>query len=203
MSYQFQVVKSVCLHQTAWDGLNEDKFVDASLDSSNLKVMASFHLKPIALASIVFTFSLWWFVNQEEPLFQFWNRHEVSVVEVEVGVRRLDGRLFPEKHNQRDPTTIELDWVVRQEQRFPDGVEKTVYTVNGMSCVHSIVPKMTQTCPGLFPGPTIEARPGDRILLNVYNELEAETTAIHFHGIRHLGSNSMDGTPGLTQVRTA
>ncbi|KIJ53597.1 multicopper oxidase [Sphaerobolus stellatus SS14] len=97
-------------------------------------------------------------------------------------VLRFNGRLFPEKHNQRDPQVLELDWTVRRELRSPDGVEKPVYTVNGQ-----------------FPGPTIEARPGDRILLRVYNDLESETTAIHFHGLRHLGSNSMDGAPGLTQ----
>lgn len=55
---------------------------------------------------------------------------------------------------------------------------------------------------GQFPGPTIEARSGDRIILTVKNELPGnETTSIHFHGIRHLGSNAMDGATGVTQVR--
>ncbi|KAF8588331.1 multicopper oxidase, partial [Ramaria rubella] len=94
----------------------------------------------------------------------------------------FDARLIPEAHASRPAKTLELNWVVRKEIRFPDGVEKPIYTVNG-----------------LFPGPTVEARPGDRILLRVRNEIEKEGTAIHFHGIRQLGSNSMDGAPGLTQ----
>lgn len=78
---------------------------------------------------------------------------------------------------------------------------KRLYTLlmvnNNYICDHGSFPYHPT---GLFPGPTIEARPGDQIMLTVHNELSIETTAIHFHGIRQLGSNAMDGTPGLTQV---
>ncbi|KAF8504969.1 multicopper oxidase-domain-containing protein [Hysterangium stoloniferum] len=133
-------------------------------------------LKTLVVACIVFLSAVWLLVRQGDISI---SRLPWTALTVDVP---FDARLHPEKHAARDPTTIELDWVIRQELRSPDGVQKPIYTVNG-----------------LFPGPTIEARPGDRILLRVHNKLATETTAIHFHGIRHLGSNSMDGTPGLTQ----
>lgn len=67
-------------------------------------------------------------------------------------------------------------------------------------CFWLVVVVTVDAIAGVFPGPTIEARSGDHILLRVRNELATEPTAVHFHGIRQLGSNAMDGTPGLTQV---
>ncbi|GJJ13152.1 hypothetical protein Clacol_007403 [Clathrus columnatus] len=92
--------------------------------------------------------------------------------------------LNPEAHTSRPAISHSWTWVVRYEPQWaPDGVTKGVYTVNNQ-----------------FPGPTIEVRSGDRIILTVKNELpNGETAAIHFHGIRHLGSNAMDGAIGVTQ----
>lgn len=36
---------------------------------------------------------------------------------------------------------------------------------------------------GMFPGPTVEARPGDTVIINVINAMNEETS-IHWHGIR-------------------
>jgi len=52
---------------------------------------------------------------------------------------------------------------------------------------------------GQYPGPTIEADWGDEIEITVTNHLENNGTGIHWHGIRQLGSNEMDGTDGLTE----
>ncbi|GJN81971.1 hypothetical protein PLIIFM63780_005507 [Purpureocillium lilacinum] len=52
---------------------------------------------------------------------------------------------------------------------------------------------------GAFPGPTIEARPGDRLVVNVFNGLDSEGVSIHWHGLRMKGFNRMDGAVGFTQ----
>ncbi|KAF7595299.1 hypothetical protein BBP40_006548 [Aspergillus hancockii] len=49
----------------------------------------------------------------------------------------------------------------------------------------------------LFPGPTIEARSGDTLIINVTNALQEESISIHWHGLQI--NNTMDGVPGVTQ----
>ncbi|OJJ74461.1 hypothetical protein ASPBRDRAFT_171585 [Aspergillus brasiliensis CBS 101740] len=89
-------------------------------------------------------------------------------------------KLHPENHIYRDPTTQHLDWVVTADHLRPDGVLKRVYLVNG-----------------LFPGPTVEARSGDCLIVNVTNALDDEPISVHWHGI-HI-ENAMDGAVGVTQ----
>ncbi|KAJ5902064.1 hypothetical protein N7495_002592 [Penicillium taxi] len=66
----------------------------------------------------------------------------------------------------------------------PDGVDRPVILVNGQ-----------------FPGPTIEANWGDTIQVTVKNEIldPAEGTAIHWHGLRMLETQWMDGVPSTVQ----
>lgn len=56
---------------------------------------------------------------------------------------------------------------------------------------------------GAFPGPTIEARSGDRVVVHVHNNLKDEGLAIHWHGLSLNGFNSMDGAIGFTQCPIA
>src|ERR1700761_7829087 len=56
---------------------------------------------------------------------------------------------------------------------------------------------------GQYPGPTIEADWGDTIQITVQNNLPDNGTSIHWHGIRQLHSNQMDGTNGLTECPIA
>ena len=49
---------------------------------------------------------------------------------------------------------------------------------------------------GVVPGPQIRVREGDRVRVNLKNELP-ESTAIHFHGLEL--PNNMDGVPFITQ----
>jgi len=49
---------------------------------------------------------------------------------------------------------------------------------------------------GVVPGPQIRVKEGDRVRLNVKNEL-AESTAVHFHGLEI--PNDQDGVPYITQ----
>ncbi|KAE8373585.1 laccase [Aspergillus bertholletiae] len=88
--------------------------------------------------------------------------------------------LHPEDHVSREPVTQRLDWVVGSGRLRPDGVLKQVYLINDV-----------------FPGPTIEARSGDILLINVTNALQEEPISIHWHGL-HI-HNTMDGVPGVTQ----
>ncbi|KAI1080742.1 Cupredoxin [Whalleya microplaca] len=52
---------------------------------------------------------------------------------------------------------------------------------------------------GTYPGPILEACWGDQVVVHVTNRREDNGTTIHWHGIRQLGSNEMDGVNGITQ----
>jgi FtsP/CotA-like multicopper oxidase with cupredoxin domain len=91
-------------------------------------------------------------------------------------------QLHPEDHVFRDPKTIAYNWTITSGFRSPDGVKKEVYLVND-----------------LFPGPTIECRSGDTLVIHVTNSLLSEGVSIHWHGLEMRGFNVMDGAVGLTQ----
>ncbi|KAF9890278.1 hypothetical protein FE257_006192 [Aspergillus nanangensis] len=73
-----------------------------------------------------------------------------------------------------------MNWTVTADYLRPDGVLKQVYLING-----------------LFPGPTVEARSGDILMINVSNHLSTDPFTIHWHGL-HI-ENSMDGVASVTQ----
>ncbi|KAJ5816091.1 hypothetical protein N7447_008324 [Penicillium robsamsonii] len=97
---------------------------------------------------------------------------------------RLGIELHPEDHMYREPATQYLDWRVTSDFRRPDGVLKRVYLING-----------------LFPGPTVEARSGDTLIITVTNALSDESIALHWHGL-HV-ANAMDGAVGISQCPVA
>lgn len=51
---------------------------------------------------------------------------------------------------------------------------------------------------GQYPGPLIRLNRGDRLLVNVTNQMSNATT-VHWHGLFQNGTNWMDGTSGITQ----
>ncbi|KAK3042967.1 hypothetical protein RJ639_000944 [Escallonia herrerae] len=73
-------------------------------------------------------------------------------------------------------------WEVKYEYRSPDCYKKLVITINGRT-----------------PGPTIIAQKGDTIVVELKNSLLTENVAIHWHGIRQIGTPWFDGTEGVTQ----
>ncbi|KAJ9209949.1 CAZyme family AA1 [Paecilomyces variotii] len=93
-------------------------------------------------------------------------------------------QLHPENHILREATVQSLNWHISSSYRRPDGVKKRVFLINDE-----------------FPGPTIEARSGDTLVITVHNDLQDESLAIHWHGLR--GPNSMDGVVGVTQCAIA
>ncbi|KDR11749.1 laccase-1-like isoform X2 [Zootermopsis nevadensis] len=50
-----------------------------------------------------------------------------------------------------------------------------------------------------IPGPSIQVCQGDRIIVDVKNNMLARTTTIHWHGIFQKGTPYMDGVPMVTQ----
>ncbi|KAK9166990.1 hypothetical protein Scep_002181 [Stephania cephalantha] len=52
---------------------------------------------------------------------------------------------------------------------------------------------------GQFPGPTIRAKVGDTIVVNLTNTLHTEGVVIHWHGIRQFGTPWSDGTASISQ----
>ncbi|KAL1963717.1 hypothetical protein VTN77DRAFT_7921 [Rasamsonia byssochlamydoides] len=79
------------------------------------------------------------------------------------------------------PTTRVYNFTISEIEGFPDGVLRKLYVINGQ-----------------FPGPLIRVNRGDRVLVNVTNNL-SEPTSLHWHGLYQNGTNWMDGTTGITQ----
>ncbi|EXJ87323.1 hypothetical protein A1O3_04282 [Capronia epimyces CBS 606.96] len=52
---------------------------------------------------------------------------------------------------------------------------------------------------GQWPLPRIEATVGDRVIVNVKNDLGNQSTSLHFHGLYMNGTTHMDGVGGVTQ----
>ncbi|KAJ9592218.1 hypothetical protein L9F63_001219, partial [Diploptera punctata] len=63
-----------------------------------------------------------------------------------------------------------------------DGIEKSIKTFNRM-----------------LPGPSIEVCLGDRIVVDVTNNVAGEELTVHWHGIWQRGTQYMDGVPMVTQ----
>ncbi|KAB8349427.1 hypothetical protein FH972_023454 [Carpinus fangiana] len=92
--------------------------------------------------------------------------------------------LHPKEHIGRPPSIKTLHWTVTSDFRRPDGVNKKVYLINGQ-----------------FPGPLIEVRSGDMLVVQVENALaDGEGMSIHWHGLHQRGSLDMDGAVGYTQA---
>jgi FtsP/CotA-like multicopper oxidase with cupredoxin domain len=56
---------------------------------------------------------------------------------------------------------------------------------------------------GQMPGPLIEANWGDTVIIHLENKLQDNGTSLHFHGMRQLNTNEMDGVPSITQCALA
>lgn len=83
------------------------------------------------------------------------------------------------------------------EPRVVDGVK--VFDLTCQRADWEAAPGMTDsamTYNGIVPGPTLRVVEGDKVRVNVRNELE-QSTVVHFHG-QHV-PNEMDGVPFITQ----
>ncbi|KAI2745867.1 CAZyme family AA1 [Penicillium roqueforti] len=81
---------------------------------------------------------------------------------------------------------VYLKWDITWVNAAPDGFERPVIGINGQ-----------------WPCPQIDVNLGDQLIVDVYNRLGNESTAIHWHGMRQHGSGVMDGAVGVTQCPIA
>ncbi|EFX02163.1 iron transport multicopper oxidase fet3 [Grosmannia clavigera kw1407] len=89
--------------------------------------------------------------------------------------------LHPEDHVSREAKATRLSWNITMARLAPDGVQRDVILVNGQ-----------------FPGPTVEARSGDTLVIEVFNSID-ESLTLHWHGLHMKGANHMDGPDGFNQ----
>ncbi|XP_058183466.1 L-ascorbate oxidase-like isoform X1 [Rhododendron vialii] len=78
--------------------------------------------------------------------------------------------------------TRHFKWEVEYMYWSPDCNEHMVMGINGQ-----------------FPGPTIRARAGDTVHVELTNKLPTEGVVIHWHGIRQQGTPWADGTASISQ----
>ncbi|KAM0798798.1 iron transport multicopper oxidase FET3 precursor [Usnea florida] len=79
--------------------------------------------------------------------------------------------------------TVTYDFNITWVTRNPDGLlNRPVIGINGQ-----------------WPIPYITATVGDRVVVNVINQLGNESTSLHFHGLYQNGTSDMDGVTGVTQ----
>lgn len=71
-----------------------------------------------------------------------------------------------------------ITWVTAQ----PDGFSRPVIGINNQ-----------------WPIPPITASVGDRVVVNVMNQLGNQSTSLHFHGLYMNGTTHMDGAVGVSQ----
>ncbi|KAI0152019.1 putative multicopper oxidase [Hypoxylon sp. NC0597] len=130
-------------------------------------------------------FSLTWLALSLDSL----GRSDPSPLEAALSVplRRPDEDyvLDPDWDSGAPNQVRKYDWTIVDKEGDPDGVVKSLMTINGQ-----------------FPGPLIEVNEGDVIEVNVHNQA-SNSTAMHWHGIFQNGTNWMDGAAGVTQCPIA
>lgn len=102
-----------------------------------------------------------------------------------------------EKGIKAFPAKTEGKGNVRMEPRIEKGVK--VYDLTAREIQWEVTPGTRMKAWGyndMIPGPQIRVREGDRVRINLKNELP-ESTAIHFHGVEV--PNDQDGVPFITQ----
>ncbi|KAJ5175046.1 conidial pigment biosynthesis oxidase Abr1/brown 1 [Penicillium canariense] len=77
---------------------------------------------------------------------------------------------------------VYYDWHVTWVTAAPDGYERSVIGINNQ-----------------WPCPQIDVDVGDRLIIDVHNDLGNQDTGIHWHGLHQYMTGYMDGAPGVTQ----
>ena len=79
--------------------------------------------------------------------------------------------------------TVTYDWAITWVTANPDNaMARPVIGINNQ-----------------WPTPHLMATTGDRVIINVVNQLGNQSTSLHFHGLFHSGTTHMDGPVGVTQ----
>ncbi|KAI4595483.1 Laccase-1 [Pestalotiopsis sp. 9143b] len=103
--------------------------------------------------------------------------------------------------------TSNFDITTDYEQSTPPGGSVTynleITEVRNWKGPDGVVKSFVQLINGQFPGPTIRAKWGDTITVNVKNSMPTNGTSIHWHGLRQMGTNIHDGVNGVTECALA
>jgi len=78
--------------------------------------------------------------------------------------------------------TVTYNWDVTWVWASPDGFGRAVIGINNQ-----------------WPCPTLQAKVGDTVVVNLNNKLGNQTSGLHFHGINQVQTPDMDGPSGVTQ----
>jgi Multicopper oxidase len=101
--------------------------------------------------------------------------------------RDLKLLLHPEDHVSRDPSGRHFSWNITKATVAPNGVRKEVFLINSKIQAHLILAlEKRLTMEDQFPGPTIEARSGDILEIEVFDFSEEEVS-LHWHGLHMRG----------------
>uniref|UniRef100_D8PTK2 laccase n=1 Tax=Schizophyllum commune (strain H4-8 / FGSC 9210) TaxID=578458 RepID=D8PTK2_SCHCM len=75
-----------------------------------------------------------------------------------------------------------------------------ILRINNATVAADCTERQSVTINGTSPGPTLRVRESDEsVWIRVYNDMEAENTTLHWHGISQYGSPFADGTPATSQ----
>jgi FtsP/CotA-like multicopper oxidase with cupredoxin domain len=166
------------------EGEDEERSIDVKVRNQGIGADYSKWLQPLSIAFVVLLVLTIAFTSTSKLYRSFKYFADLDLVRQNGSHDEMLGiRLHPRDHVFRPPTTISHHWNITTGFRSPDGVKKQVYLVND-----------------LFPGPTIECRPGDRLIVHVTNNLDSgEGVSIHWHGLEMRNATNMDGAVGFTQ----
>lgn len=120
-------------------------------------------------------------LNLEWRLLPTHNEPSYNLPTTGSSVRDFTITLHPDEHNDREAQTRTFAWNITSASLRPDGVSRKVILINDE-----------------FPGPTIETRSGDNIVVRIYNHLE-EGVSFHWHGLQMRGMCLL-GVLGLQMI---
>lgn len=81
---------------------------------------------------------------------------------------------------------VHLEWKVTWVNAAPNGHQRPVIGINGK-----------------WPCPQIDVDLGDRLIVDLYNDLGNQSTGIHWHGFHQYMTGTMDGASDVTQCPLA
>ena len=77
------------------------------------------------------------------------------------------------------------------------GAEPILFTIERGTAAPDGRSRPVMTINGTVPGPIIHAKENEIIRVKVVNKMDVPTT-VHWHGMHQIGTNDMDGVPGIT-----
>ncbi|KAF4996638.1 hypothetical protein FGRMN_4384 [Fusarium graminum] len=104
-------------------------------------------------------------------------------------------------HTARECWSPGFDIHTDYEEYVPEGIVRKFYLEVSNKVIAPDGYKVERMLfNGTYPGPTLEGNWGDTFEITVYNNLTNHNgTSIHWHGIRQLNTNWMDGVSGVTE----